>query len=49
MKAGRLARGKANYDSKKFMKNAETLEYIESIKPEVKKNGKSNTRRTLSK
>jgi len=31
-KEGRLARGKANYNSKNFLNNSETLEYIESIK-----------------
>lgn len=48
---GRMARGKANYDSNKFLNNSETLEYIETLekpkeepKPEkeVKKNVKSN-------
>jgi hypothetical protein len=37
--AGRLARGEANFNSKKFMNNAETLEYMATLeKPkEVKK------------
>lgn len=51
-KEGRLARGKANYEAHKFLKNSETLEYIETlskVKPkeepkekpkEVKKNAK---------
>ena len=28
---GRLARGKLNYDSGKFLDNPETLEYIETL------------------
>ena len=46
---GRLARGKSNYDSGKFLNNSETLEYVETLKPkeevkpkEVKKDAKSN-------
>jgi len=43
---GRLARGKLNYESNKFLKNSETQEYINSLpKPkEAKKNGKSKSR-----
>ena len=44
---GRLLRGKANYEAKKFLKNSETLDYIktlekpkEVIKPKEKKNAK---------
>ena len=43
---GRLARGKLNYDAKRFLDNSETLEYIASLKPVEKpkeaKNAKSN-------
>ena len=43
---GRLARGKANFDSKKFLDSPETLEYIATLKTEkpeeVKKDAKSN-------
>lgn len=34
---GRLARGKLNYDSRKFLNNSETLEYIDSLKVEKPK------------
>lgn len=34
---GRLARGKANYDSGKFLKNSETLAYIETLPKEEPK------------
>jgi len=41
---GRLVRGKANYEAKKFLENSETLEYIATLeveKPEpVKKKQK---------
>lgn len=48
-KEGILLRGKANYDSGKFLKNSETLEYISTLKveepkeekPKEKKNAKS--------
>jgi len=50
MKAARLARGKANYETNKFLENSETLEYMASLKKpepkpepkpkEVKKNAK---------
>ena len=30
---GRLARGKLNYDSGKFLDNSETMEYAASLKP----------------
>lgn len=30
---GRLARGKANYEEKKFLDNSETLEYMATLKP----------------
>lgn len=33
--AGRLARGKANFEAKKFLDNSETLAYIDSL-PKVK-------------
>ncbi|MCK4521972.1 MAG: hypothetical protein KAU20_05325 [Nanoarchaeota archaeon] len=34
---GRLQRGKANYDAGKFLKNSETLAYIETLeKPKEK-------------
>ena len=36
-KEGRLARGKANYDSGKHLKNSETLEYIETLPKEKPK------------
>ncbi len=36
-KEGRLARGKENYDSKKFLNNSETLEYLETLKTEKPK------------
>lgn len=41
---GRLLRGKANYEAGKFLKNSETLEYIETIKakPKEAKNAKSS-------
>ncbi len=32
---GRLARGKLNYDSNKFLDCSETLEYIATLKPVV--------------
>ena len=35
--AGRLARGKANFDFKKFLNNSETLEYIATLKKEAPK------------
>ena len=37
---GRMARGKANYDSGKFLDNPETMEYAKSLpnKEEVKPN-----------
>jgi len=49
---GRLARGKANFDSHKFLKNAETLAYAKTLEkpklepkqPEAKKSGKSKSR-----
>ena len=31
-KEGRIARGKENYEAKKFLTNSETLEYVESLK-----------------
>ena len=34
---GRLARGKENYEAKKFLDNSETLEYIATLKKEVPK------------
>ena len=48
--AGRLARGKANYEAGVFLDNSETLFYLESIKVDKeikpiqkeKKNAKSN-------
>jgi len=43
---GRLARGKANVDSGKFLKSPETLEYLATVKTEkpkeAKKDAKSN-------
>ena len=44
---GILARGKINYEAKKFLNNSETLEYMATLeKPkevkEEKKNAKSN-------
>ena len=43
---GRLARGKLNYEAKRFLNNSETLEYMATLtkeKPkEVKKDAKSN-------
>ena len=42
-KEGRLARGKENYDSKKFLNNSETLEYVKNLrkpKEETKSKGK---------
>lgn len=50
---GRLARGKANYDSKKFLNNSETKEYLETlpkekpkeeVKPKETKDVKSKSR-----
>ena len=51
---GRLARGKANYDSKKFLNNSETMDYAKTLKVEKPKekpnkevkeeDGKSNKR-----
>ena len=46
---GRLARGKENYEAKKFLDNSETLEYVATLpkeepKEEVKKSGKSKSR-----
>ena len=51
---GRLARGKENYDAKKFLNNSETLLYMATLKEpkeevkepekEVKKSGKSKSR-----
>lgn len=32
-KEGRLARGKENYERKRFLNNPETLEYISTLKP----------------
>ncbi len=41
-KEGRLARGKENYDRKRFLDNSETKEYIESMpKAKEKSNAKS--------
>ena len=34
---GRLARGKANYESKKFLDNSETLAYIATLPKEAPK------------
>ena len=34
---GRLARGKANYEAKKFLENSETLEYIATLEVEKPK------------
>ena len=36
-KEGRLRRGKENYDSKIFLDNSETLEYIETLEKESPK------------
>ena len=46
---GRLRRGKENYEANKFLDNAETLEYIETLKkveekPKEVKDGKSKSR-----
>jgi len=44
-KEGRLQRGKANYEAKRFLDNPETLEYIATLskeKPKETKNAKSN-------
>lgn len=30
-KEGRLARGKENYEAKKFLDNSETLEYVDTL------------------
>jgi len=43
---GRLARGKKNYDSNKFLKNPETLLYIESIS-KVETKPKENKKNAL--
>lgn len=41
MKEGRLKRGKANYEAKKFLDNSETLEYIATLKkPKEAENAK---------
>jgi len=45
-KEGRLLRGKANYEAKRFMDNSETLEYIASIKPTEKPKEKKNAKPT---
>ena len=37
---GRLARGKLNYESNKFMDNSETLEYIATLPKEKPKEEK---------
>ena len=44
---GRLARGKENYEAKRFLDNSETLEYIATLevekpKPKEKKDVKSD-------
>ena len=47
---GRLARGKANYEAKKFLDNSETLEYVatlpktETKTKEKKQDGKPESR-----
>ena len=51
---GRLARGKMNFDSGKFLDNSETVEYMTTRKPKVEEkpkeetNVKSKSRRTVS-
>ena len=47
---GRLARGKANFERKRFLKNSETMAYAATLtKPtETKEYGKPKSRRTLS-
>lgn len=37
---GRMARGKLNYEAGKFLKNSETLEYINSLPKEIEKKPK---------
>ncbi len=39
-KEGRLARGKANYEAKKFLENSETIAYAETLKVEKPKEEK---------
>jgi len=34
---GRLARGKLNYSKNIFLDNSETIDYIKSLKPVIKK------------
>jgi len=42
-KEGRLARGKENFERKRFMDNSETLEYMATLKPvKEKKDVKPN-------
>ncbi len=38
---GRLQRGKANFEAGKFLDNAETVEYANTIKAEKPKEGKN--------
>ena len=49
--AGRLARGKANFEAGKFLNNPETIDYVKTIKPaeviieeDTKKEKKKNGR-----
>ena len=42
---GRLKRGKENYEAKKFLKNSETKEYINSL-PKAKSKEAKNAKST---
>lgn len=41
-KQGRLARGKENFERKRFLDNSETLEYMESMPKAKPKEAKAN-------
>ena len=48
-KEGRLARGKENYDSKRFLNNSETKEYVKSLKKTIVKPVKSEVKEVTPK
>ena len=41
-KEGRLARGKENYERKRFLDNKETIDYVATLEPKETKDVKSN-------
>ena len=45
-KEGILARGKANYEAKRFLNNSETLAYVETLPKEKPKEEKTNAKST---